>query len=115
MPKHSGTPIDIGGRTLIMPALSMRLLKLHRATLSGMSAEPTDAEIDAAVGVIGDALRRNYPDITDEQLLDDIDLVSLPQALMAIAGRTGLEAVKPGEVGEGASTGAPSSDVSAQP
>lgn len=117
--KFNGHPMRIGDKVMVVPALSVRQVKLHRADLSVMSAiagrEPTDEEVDKLMKVALAALNRNYPDLTLDQLEDAVDLNSLPDVIAAVTGQTGLQAKATSGEAEGAqSTGAPLSEGSAQ-
>lgn len=97
---YEGTVVRIGKRDYVVPALSVRQVKKHRATLAtaaAMTANPTDEQVDAITTVVVDALRRNYPNLDVEAFQDELDMVSLPLAMRAIIGQTGLEARGSGE------------------
>lgn len=107
---YEGTPIRIGRATYIVPALSVRQVKKHKATLAQArrlaDRDPTDEEVDAITGVIFDALSRNYPALSRDAFEDEIDMRSLPMALQAVVAQTGLES-KSGEAVGVPSTGQP--------
>ena len=100
--KYHGTAVTIGGRKLIIPSLSV---KQFQAAYEDLRAPVTDEDagtiarrFETFIPIIGIALRRNYPDITDEWLWDEFDLFSFPLALRAVQAAAGLEAVvEPGE------------------
>lgn len=117
--KYRGVPVFIAGRELIVPSLSVRQFNEHMALLMdpGVSQDELLAAISAGdqdkitelrhkieermnrlVPVVGLAIRRNYPEITDEELFDILDLDSFAEVLRAVQSASGMKRVKPGEL-----------------
>ena len=96
-----GVKLRIGRQDYIVPALSMKQLKQHEKTISetqkSLGGKLTSADVEKMVGVIHAAVSRNYPDVTIDQLMDAIDLRSLPKIFPAVMGISGLEAKEAGE------------------
>lgn len=96
-----GVKLRIGRQDYIVPALSMRQLKQYEKTIAqtqkSLGAAMSPADIDKFVEVIHAAVSRNYPDVTLDQMLDAIDLRSLPTLFPAVMGISGLEAKQQGE------------------
>lgn len=101
MPKYSGVPVWIGERRLVVPALSVMQIRAHRPVLSRYQTfgtqEPTDEELEKLIDCIGDAVRRNYPEVTSEWLAAELDMRSIPETMRALINQSELEVVRPGE------------------
>lgn len=96
--KHDGRKVRIGGRDYIIPALSFRLLRVLEADLKLVGGGPETPETRAAaLRVITACIRRNYPDVTEEQMEDELDLRNVMQVIEAIRGESGMEILQRGE------------------
>lgn len=116
--KYRGVPVFIAGRELIVPSLSVRQFSENMNLLMDPGISPQDltaafaasdhaaiAELrgkieermNKLVPVIGLAIRRNYPEITDEELFDMLDLDSFAEVLKVVQAASGMKQVKPGE------------------
>lgn len=99
--KYRGIAVVLGTREYIVPSLSVRQYREHRELLSKPIEAKTDSEVldvfDRYLPLIGVALRRNYPELSDDDLLDLLDLGNFREVLAAISGASGLQAVKAGE------------------
>lgn len=84
-----------------MPPLSVRQfrenLQLLTEPLGEITAENTAERMGKFVPVIGMALRRNYPDLTDEYLQDALDLRTFIETVTAVQRASGMKAAAPGE------------------
>jgi len=99
--KYLGVPVYLNGQNYYIPSLSTRDFKTHYAELSATAKEgegegPTEA-FDRFIPVIGLAIRRNYPDVTDEQLADWLDLHTFRLAIRAAQAASGMTPVSVGE------------------
>lgn len=100
-PRFAGVPFFLGGRDLLIPALSLGQVETHYDTLAQMgNLAPGQTAIDVfrmSVPVIGAAVRRNYPEITDAELFDWIDLANFKELAGIVQAAAGFETVRPGE------------------
>jgi hypothetical protein len=97
--KYLGVPVHLNGQNYYIPSLSTRDFRAHYAELSAPvkeGEEPGEA-FDRFIPVIGKAIRRNYPDVTDEQLGEWLDLYTFGQAMKAVQAASGLTPVAAGE------------------
>lgn len=114
--KFKGVPFFLNGREYIVPSLSLRQVRENDALLS-QSHEAKDADgiaklMDLYVPIIGMALRRNYPEVTDGELMEWLDLGNFGEAIRIVQSASGYERVaKLGEEAPAAISGAPSSGV----
>lgn len=101
MPQR-GISIAMGGRDWVVPALTLgQLVALHDkiqdiATVS--APELTPAQVEDFVAIVHAAVARNYPEVTREQLRDElIDLGNAREIMVAILTGSGLRPAVPGE------------------
>jgi len=94
-----GVPIYMNGKNYIVPSLTLRDYRANHEALN--APIPEGASIltfsDTFVPIIGVAIRRNYSDVTDEQLADWLTVETLPMAIKAVQGASGLTLVSEGE------------------
>lgn len=83
--KYQGIPYDFGGRVLVIPPLSLGAMEKMQDRLTSVRDGRVDQEaIAATIETVHAALKRNYPDMTREEVADLIDLENM-QAAMACA------------------------------
>lgn len=83
--RYPGEVVTLGGRDFVVPAMSLGMLKRHRNLLENIeSMQPFDA-LEGVVALVHDALCRNYPDITREEVEDLIDFDNAPMVLQVTA------------------------------
>jgi hypothetical protein len=98
-PKFDGVPVYMDGRQWIVPALSVRQFREHLQTLSTPYAAGEDyaAFLQDRLPIALAAMQRNYPELTEEQLLDMLDLKTFLVVWRAIQNASGLRPAEPGE------------------
>jgi hypothetical protein len=121
---YDGEPVYMAGKTWIVPGLSVRQLRKHLAVLVQAPATPRlvfppDAtpealqqlmeehaqqtvavlqkNLDERFPIVLEAMQRNYPDLKEDDLLEMVDVKSLPKILSIISKESGLRPAKPGE------------------
>jgi hypothetical protein len=101
-----GTPVKVGKQVLQVPALnfkSLRLLKPKLDLLKGISTAASDLEEDqynAIIHIVHTALRRNYPNMSIEELEDGLDMANLKLVINAVMANSGMQPsgeAKPGQ------------------
>ncbi len=96
MPLISGVNIALGGQDYIIPPLNFAALKRLQSTietLSNISANMTESQIDAVADIVFAAMLRNYPNTKKEDVLDWLDLGNAGTILSAIMGQSGVKSV----------------------
>lgn len=91
-----GVEITFGLKKLIIPSLTLGQLKRLRDDLAKLAAvnsdqQINDATVDAMTRIVTVALRRNYPEMTEETVLEMLDLSNLAQTVQAVLGVSGLK------------------------
>jgi hypothetical protein len=87
-----GIKISLGGEDYIVPPLNFRLLKKFDEDIRSMrdlsaSTDPM-GELVRMVPVITAALQRNYPDLTEDRVMDLLDLGNYRNVFEAALGVT---------------------------
>ncbi len=98
--KYLGVPVYLNGQNFYIPSLSYVDFKANHDFL--VSAPDADGAnlfeyFDKLVPIIGHAVRRNYPDVTDEDLSVWLDMTTLPMAAKAVQSASGITPVAEGE------------------
>lgn len=99
--KYRGVAVFFDGQEYIVPPLSVRQfrdnLKLLTEPVGEVTGENAVERMTKFIPVIGLALRRNYPELTDDRLWDLLDLNTFIQALLAVHKASGMKERAPGE------------------
>lgn len=90
-----GTPIKIGRQVLIVPALNFKALRALKPKLAILTAlkvsdEVTDEVHEAMLDIVHTALRRNYPNMSREEIEEGFDLSNRDRIIKAVMGQSGL-------------------------
>jgi hypothetical protein len=99
--KYLGAPVFMNGQNYYIPSLSTRDFRANYELLTQAEKEdaPKDAlsTFDAYIPIVGLAIRRNYPEVTDEQLEEWLDLTTFSLAIKAVQAASGATPVSEGE------------------
>lgn len=89
----AGIEIDLGGEEFVVPPLNFKALRAHMETISGITTGvPLSSEqIDKSVAIILAAMQRNYPDMTEAELEERLDMANIKIILPAILGASGIK------------------------
>ena len=89
--KFEGVSITLGGRKLIVPALTIKQVRVTLADdLKALDDKDANVSMMAGQRVILAAIRRNYPEMSEEFIEDSLDLNNYKAVLSAIMGASGL-------------------------
>lgn len=97
--KYLGVPVYLNGQNYYIPSLSTRDFRANYEALTvpaGGEQKPLE-NFDRYIPIIGLALRRNYPGISDEQLEEWLDLHTFLLAVRAVQNASGMQPVAEGE------------------
>jgi len=96
-PCFDGQLIKLGNREFVIPPLNWRrirklmpILERMKGITAGGGLTITEPMLDDCLTVIYEAVSRNYPDITRDELEDLVDLGNAPKVIMAVMGLSGL-------------------------
>lgn len=97
---YLGVPVFLNGQNYYIPSLAYADFKANYELLTSAPKEG-NGEIfkyfDALLPIIGLAVRRNYPEVTDDDLYGWVDMNSLPLAIEAVQAASGMKPVSEGE------------------
>ncbi len=86
----AGTKIDIGGTEYLIPPINFKAIKKHRAFFSRALRGEINAtqagieDLEAMFDIVYLAIRRNYPDFSEDALAEALDFAQLPQVFEAV-------------------------------
>jgi hypothetical protein len=96
--KFLGVPVYMNGQNYYIPSLSTKDFKANESSLLEVKeGETASQQFDRFIPIIGLALRRNYPDVTDENLAEWLDLHTFKLAIKATQDASGVTPVSVGE------------------
>lgn len=88
--KVKGIPKELGGETYIVPPLSLGALEQLHDKLGAFAGDVSDlSQVGTVIDAAHAALRRNYPEMTRDQVADMVDvsnMLDLFEAVMDISG-----------------------------
>lgn len=90
--KHKGIPVVLGEQTFIVPPLALGALEQLQDRVASFNGDIRDAAQVATVIDAGHAaLKRNYPEITREEVADLIDVGNMAEVFEAVMDVSGLK------------------------
>ena len=93
MPKFKGVEFDFGGGLIyIIPPLAVTDLKRYRRELATLQKNDVDhtAGVDACITLVHAALRRNYPEMTRDEVEAFLDMSNMLAAIKCVMNFHGL-------------------------
>jgi hypothetical protein len=96
--RYPGAPVYFNGQYYYIPSLSTRDFRANADKIANASEEATVIETwDQYIPIIGLAIRRNYPEMSDELLEEHLDVYTFNKAYRACLNASGTEPVNEGE------------------
>lgn len=89
--KFKGIEIELGDQRLVCPPLSLATIEQMRDKLEAMSGADMKDKVSTVIECAHSALKRNYPDITREEVADGIDLGTMEDVMVAVMDVSGAE------------------------
>lgn len=93
-----GTELNLGGTDYIVPPLNLASLEDFQERIKTYSGGIDSKSVELVVDVAHAAIKRNYPEVTKEQLKEWIDLGNIQEVFEAVMNISGL--TKRMQVGE---------------
>jgi secreted Zn-dependent insulinase-like peptidase len=90
----SGVKVSMGGRDYTLPPLTLGSLKRignKINALSNIDSVPNEEQTEAIASIVLASVNRNYPEITQDELLEMIDLGNLKEIFEAVLGVSGIK------------------------
>lgn len=90
-----GVEMKFGRKMMVIPPLTFKQLRLLRPQLSLLSSlkatdEVSDEVHTAMMQIVHTAVRRNYPNVSIEEIEDSLDLANRDKIIRAVMGVSGL-------------------------
>lgn len=103
---RGGAWVVIGGAEYQVPPLNFASLRRFLPVLRTLGQLPLDEQFSKTVELVHAALKRAYPDLTQEHLEEELDLGNFRAVMAGVMAASGLARTEPG--GEGSpAEGAP--------
>lgn len=90
-----GATIELGGEQYVLPPLNLRLyydFEKERQVIMDPGAHTSQEYTDATAVLIVESLKRNYPEIQREFVLEHISVPDCPKYVLALLSNAGFEA-----------------------
>jgi hypothetical protein len=109
---HRGTPMELGGLTYIVPPLSLGAIEANEEHIENVDSLPRGQQLRLIVTLAHCALKRNYPELTRDQVADLVDLANA-NAVYSTVMSASVPKAEEGDPKGGASagTGQPSTPI----
>lgn len=88
--KVKGIAIEMGGQEWIVPPISLRALEQLQERLAHFSGGIDPQSVALVADATHAALRRNYPDISRDDVLDMLDVANMLEVMQAVMDVSGL-------------------------
>lgn len=101
--KVKGIAVRLGGESYVIPPLSLGALEQLQGRVAAFQGDIRDKEqVATVIDAAHAALKRNYPEITREEIADLIDVGNMAEVFEAVMDVSGLKrkAIEAGEVTE---------------
>jgi hypothetical protein len=90
-----GTPIELGGVRWILPPMNVATLQFHAEFFKGvadgsLAGSSAFTALPVLADVIYRCLKRNYPDVTSEEIAEHVDLGNMDALFQAVVKTSGL-------------------------
>ena len=95
-----GVWVQMGMEEYRIPPLgfgAIQELQERLGSLRGMTDMPTEDQMKTVAEIVQMAMKRNYPDITVEDVFDKLDLGNFRPVFEAVLSMNGYRSAKPGE------------------
>lgn len=111
--KFKGIKLTLGGRDLVVPPLNFRSLQQLQERLAKFSGGVDPESLDIVVDSTWEALKRNYPELTRDEVIDFLDLENMMAVMEAVMDVSGMKRKETEQ--QEASSGDPSTGPSSTP
>jgi len=95
MTTFEGTTLKIGDKDYVVPALTIKQIRTLKSDIQELrqlkdAVNIEDEKLDKMISVIYAAISRNYPDITREELENNLDMNNIQDVILIILGASGI-------------------------
>lgn len=90
--KVKGVPVVLGGDIYIVPPIALGALEQLQERIASFTGDVTDLkQVATVIDAAHSALKRNYPDMTRDQVADVIDVGNMADVFEAVMDVSGLK------------------------
>jgi len=100
---YKGIEFDFGGKIYIVPPLNLGAIELLEEDLASFNTMSVAKQSKLALSIVFLALKRNYPEITREEVGNFIDIGNMHQVINSVCDLSGL--IGSADGGQGAEGG----------
>jgi len=113
--KHAGTEVELGGRKFTVPPLTLGALEEFQRRIAVFETMAPADQATLVLDLSHRALKRNYPELTREELAELLDMNNMFDIFLALMSVTGLlkGPDDPKATAAASGTGSPSTPTSA--
>lgn len=94
MVKYKGYELELGGTKYVFPPLSLGAIEMLQEKITEVTVNAASGNMLTQIGSIIDislaSLKRNYPEITREQVADMIDISNIESIFVNIMSTSGM-------------------------
>lgn len=88
--KYKGIEIELGGTVYVVPPIALGDLEQLQDRIEKFDGTTSKESVDTVVDAAYAALKRNYPEITKDQLRIDLDVANFVDVFTAVVDMAGL-------------------------
>ena len=96
--KVRGVKIPMNGVDYVVPPMNLKTMQMMQDQLAAYDSTTGMQQLAVAVDIIQAAMRRNYPEITKDELMEMVDLGNMVEVMDAVMGATGMVKAKAAEI-----------------
>lgn len=89
-PQYDGVQVTIGGKQLVLPPMSAKTARAHWDRIQAMQqpgAMPLPDQLELTTVLVWECLRRNYPDLPFQEVVDHVDVANYDELSAMCFGR----------------------------
>ncbi|STZ77345.1 phage associated protein [Bergeriella denitrificans] len=89
--KVAGVTMNLNGQEYVVPPLSLGVLDQIKDRIGNFDKAPFAEQVELTISVAHAALKRNYPDLTREEVGDMLDVANMMEVFGAVMDVSGLK------------------------
>lgn len=99
-PRFAGVDVVLGGRTFVLPPMSLGIVEKFQARIDTFLKGTETNAIGLMIDVMHACLRRNYPELTRDEVGDLLDTTTINEAFITLLHQSGWRADTDAAAGE---------------
>lgn len=90
-PKFKGVEVELGNSVYVVPPLPLGAIEVFQERMAAFTGGVDSASVKFAIDITHAALRRNYPEMTREDVADLVDISTMGTVIDAVMGVSNLK------------------------